>query len=209
MSELSYKTPSEIVGACIRKQYYDWVNQKPSDVNPTRLYFTLVGKILHKHLFKALWEEAGAKVYDEEALEVDIEGLKDIHGYIDAIVAADRKVIMAEIKTTQGKGMTSKVLGIKYCGAKLTDELQLLYYKDHYSGKLKVSEWWLVYFARDSFYRMDLPLDLEGMDWKKCYERWYDLEGFLKIGTPPPKDFKAGNYPCTWCIYESYCGLGE
>jgi len=210
-SELSYKTETEIVGACIRKQFYDWIKQKPSDVNPTRLYFAEVGRLLHKNLFKSLWEEAEVLIYEELPLSVDVKGLKDIHGYVDDIMKIDKKVIMAEIKTTQGKGMTSKGFGIKYCGAKLTDELQLLYYKDHYTPDDKVkalgkiTEYWILYFARDSFYRMELPLDLDGVNWNKCYDRWHDLEGFLKIGTPPPRDFKAGTYPCTWCVYETYC----
>lgn len=211
VSELSYKTKTEIVGACIRKQYYDWIKQRPSDVDPTRLYFMEVGKLLHKNLFKSLWEEARILVYENEFLSVDIAGLKDIHGYIDDIVKIRKDVIMVEIKTTQGRGMTSKQYGIKYHGAKITDELQLLYYKDHYvpSAEVKkfgeINAYWILYFARDSFYRIELPLDLDNMNWKKCYQRWSDLEQFLKLGDMPPRDFSTGKYPCSWCIYETHC----
>ena len=211
MSELSYVQGNEVIGACIRKQYYDWIKQKPSDVDPTRLYFMEVGSLLHKHLFEALWTEAKVLVCGEESISVDIKGLRDIHGYVDDIVKIRKDVIMVEIKTTQGKGMTGKQFGIKYHGAKITDELQLLYYKDHYapSDKVKklgeVNKYWLLYFARDSFYRMELPLDLDNMNWNKCYHRWSNLEKFLKLGDVPPRDFPAGKYPCTWCIYETFC----
>ena len=96
------------LGRCIREQWYNWMEVKPSDVNPTRVLFPIVGKLLHEGLFAKAWKRAGVEFVDEVPLEVIEKDLKwPIHGKMDfrMQLMGDRAV---EVKTTQGRGITSK-----------------------------------------------------------------------------------------------------
>ncbi|MFW6120730.1 MAG: hypothetical protein ACOC80_07490 [Petrotogales bacterium] len=202
VTDISLTTEHGIVGSCLRKQFYDWKEYKPTDLNPTRILYTEVGKILHKHLFKRVFERAGLKVEDELELENRIDILHyPVHGRIDQII---NNSIMLEIKTTQGKGITNKHFGVKYNGAKETQKIQLAYYRDYWKDAFE--EYVFFFFGRDNFYRTAFLLDdREEYDWNAAYVRWHELEYYLKRNVLPLPDYDTEKFPCSWCIYQSQC----
>ncbi|MHA1329713.1 MAG: hypothetical protein ACTSR2_01425 [Candidatus Hodarchaeales archaeon] len=190
---------------CMRKQYYDWIGEKPTNIDPTRILFTMVGKILHKYLFKRCWESAGLKVEDEEPFKVKISGLKfPISGRVDFIVDS----VMVEVKTTQGRGITSKEYGVKYKGVKPETLMQICFYKEF--SKIDCNDYSVFYFGRDNFYRTEFRIDpyLE-FDWESAFKRFAQVEKCLEKGIVPPDEFPPGQFPCTWCIYETKCALEQ
>lgn len=195
------------LGRCIREQWYNWMEIKPTDLDPTRILFKMVGGILHDHLFKACWERAGVQLDDEVPIEVKKRNLKyPIHGKMDYQMELQGPRVV-EVKTTQGRGITNKAFGIKYNGPKIEHQLQLAWYYDHCGMEVEAD---FVYFGRDNFYRMDFPWeDVENHPWKnkwpKAYARWRDLETFVEQKLIPPMDFDGENYPCSWCEWQSRC----
>ena len=190
------------VGSCPRKRWYDWKGIKPSDVDPTRVLYMKVGSILHEHLFKSAWEKAGLKIDDEVELNpIKVKQLKyPIHGRLDIIVDNS---LLVEIKTTQGKGITNKNFGVKYTGAKIEHILQLSFYKRFYKIDLPAV---FIYFGRDNFYRTQIELTEEKIDWNDVFYRLLDFEKTLEENRPPsPVYDNLDDYPCSWCFYRTKC----
>jgi len=186
-------------GRCLREQYFDWANVYPTDLDPTRLYYTEVGKILHENLFSKIFERTKLDIIKEYEIEVIIPYLKyPIHGKIDYIIDD----VLIEIKTTQGKGITNKNFGIKYQGAKEEHKIQLAYYLTHTVHEKA----FFIYFGRDNFYRTQIELECIDYDWELAYKRWQHLEECVEKATIPKPDYTdISKYPCSWCVYNKLC----
>jgi len=208
VTEIGFEYNGQLVGSCLRAQFYDWIKKKPTDLDPTRILYPEVGRLLHEGLFKRAFERSCKSVRAEIPLEVWPEGLQyPIHGKIDLVLEVEEGTyIVLEEKTTQGKGITNPKFGIRAQGPKMEHVIQLSYYKDHMSKKdKKGTTFMFMYFGRDSFYRADFDLAKHKFDWNRGYERFKTLETALRTKKMPSPDYDKKEYPCSWCLWQTAC----
>jgi len=149
----------EIIGTCLRQEYYRWFNAQPTeDYNPEFGIISLSGEALH---------EVITSFIRNHPLETGLVLLKDEHSFFDQenMLSGRIDLFLLDTKTDTLLGCDIKTVSDYAAGTcisepRIKDLLQCALYLDQYqksahSGNKEINEWAILYFARsDSYYKL-------------------------------------------------------
>lgn len=173
-------TPEGVVGACLRQQYYYWMNEDVIDFDVSSLWKMEIGNAIHEWVYKKLRDTF--QVYPEYVVEYKPSFLKyPVRGRIDNLVVSEQFGSFGiEVKSGYGAGFTNRISGIKHAGPKPNHLLQALIYlyisklpEELKNENMPLSEedfrpiplpelnfFILYYLARDNAYRTQFYLNI-------------------------------------------------
>lgn len=202
-SSASFKCDDgRVVGACLRQLYYRATKEPESaDIETTGLLQMGFGDAIHVWIQGKLAKSKDIRITSESKGKVLLDELtRDVSYRLDGLVTYDGEHGGLEIKTTQSRAVSDKEYGIKAKGPKEDHLLQVI----TYMGIDPALKWFsLVYFGRDSAYRLEFHITREGdkffVDGKEIKDlnftgvknRWIELETFIKDVKVPPRDYKV------------------
>lgn len=236
------KATGKIVGACMRQLYYRATKQEitnPKDM--TNRLQAGFGDAIHTWLTDKLQKSKKIKMIPEASGRVTVDELeKEISFRLDSLVTYRGELGGLEFKTMQSYGLQRMV---KEGGPKDNHILQIL----SYFGTNDAIRWFsLVYFGRDSGFRAEYHVwkdpvtnlfmiegvfpeskakPVDELNFPGVVARWGELEGSIKAGVLPHRDFKAvltkegkvtdkrtknhvdykTDFACTYCEFQNHC----
>lgn len=213
-SRASVKIGDKVQGACLRMQWYEWMEvpwTNPADENAGFRF--AMGNLIED------WYEEGLKILGVpyvrgEKFKLYPKGLKNhVTCKLDFRVDNKGEWEIIEVKSSFGRGMG---LYKKEQLPKDIHSMQMLCY-------LSVPELGCVIannpiFARDNFYRLSFRVSLteDGKLWcngrilpytfEGIVERWRELEAYIDKKELPPRDYdNQKRYPCMYCNFRNKC----
>jgi hypothetical protein len=197
-SSASCRTEKGLVGACLRKQYYDWKGVEGAPMT-YRTYITFRLGSAYEHAFLEGYKARGLLKAADYPFRVTIMGLP-ISGRLDGLTKKDEVI---ECKSSYGKAFFYSV-GNK---PKPENLCQIMVYL----AVLGLDVCILPYGSRDDQahrqgYRLrKSDIENEGITFIGIIRRWKVLQAHLITDIPPDRDFEPGDWQCSYCGYRKIC----
>lgn len=202
-SSASCMIGQQVVGECLRKQYYRW---KQTPVSEGTSYRSWLSMRLGSAYEKAFMEGYKAKKLlksQNEKFRIEVMGL-NISGETDAIT---KKGEVIECKSVYGKAFYMK-LGDSVMNRPKREHLcQIMVYL----AVLGLDVCLLPYGSRDATgkrqgYRISKrDIEREGILFIKIINRWKNLKLCLDTNTLPNRDYDYEDWQCGYCPYRKLC----
>ncbi len=186
------------VNKCMRQQYYSWIKQPITNPrSATSVYRMSIGKWIEKGIV----EDVLKPMFGEDKIKTQVEifhhspELKyPIHGYMDVVIEMEDEsgnVVFTpvEIKTSFGRGIKN----IQLSGKPREDDATQS--KVYISTRKDFKQIALIYLGRDSFYRTEFDLSMEGFERDEfiaeIVKRFKVLEEHIENKTLPEREYEA------------------
>lgn len=206
-SSASVRDGSRVIGACLRQLYYKSTGEPVSEPSDGGSLLKMdFGNVIHDYLADKLKKIPGLNYTEEFPGKLLVDDLtKELSYRLDGLVLTGEEYAGStggvEIKTVFGRKMDS----IKVEGPSEDHLLQIVCY---FKALPSVKWFSLLYFARDTGYRIEFHIWREGEDlyiqgpsipypkklhykWEQIKERFKEYEGYLERKELPPRDYKV------------------
>lgn len=206
-SSASVSKEGVVTGACLRQLYYKASAEPSSEPSDGGSILKMeFGNVIHDYLASKLQKIPGLTYKAEVPGKLIVDDLtKEVSYRLDGLVFGgeeyDNTLGGVEIKTVFGRKMDS----IKEYGPSDDHLLQIVCY---FKALPEVKWFSLLYFARDTGYRIEYQLFKDGDDiymygpgvseptkllftWEQIKERFKTYEGYLERKELPPRDYKV------------------
>ena len=211
----SYKTTSfypssascligkEVVGECLRKQYWRWKGEPILGDQTYRGWLAMrLGSAYEKAFLEGYWAQGLLKATDYPFYRV-IMGLP-ISGRLDGLT---KKGEIIECKSVYGKAFYMRPAESVMNRPKPEHLCQIMVYL----AALGLDICILPYGSRDDTgrrqgYRLTKKdIEREGILFIKIIQRWKQLKFCLEMNELPPRDYDYENWQCKYCGYRKLC----
>jgi len=193
----------ELVGECLRKQYWRWKGEPGSGEQSYRSWLSArLGDAYEKAFIQGYRARGFLKAANLPFYKV-VCGLP-ISGRIDGLTYKDEII---ECKSVYGKAFYMKPSESVANRTKPEHLCQIMVYM----GCLGLDICLLPYGARDDTgrrvaYRLTKrDIEREGILFVKIIQRWKILQVYLITETLPPRDYTPDNWHCRYCLFHKLC----
>lgn len=198
-SEASCVVDKEIIGACLRKQYYRWIGMPPSEGTTYRTHLSAKLGDRCEEVFLDLYQQMGLLKGRALPFKCTVMGL-NISGKLDGLTKEGEII---ECKSAYGRAFAYSV-----CYSPKKDHLcQIILYM----ACMGIDSCIIPYLCRDDTairagYRMSKKeIEATGITVIGILSRWKKLQQMLKDNITPEREFIRSAWQCRYCQYKTHC----